>query len=200
MDFTDISGKLRSLGYNVTCFATAKEASDWLDARIDGCTVGFGGSTTLEQLGLFDRLRSHNTVIWHWRPQEKSVQEARAAAQSAQIYLSSVNGLAETGEIINIDGACNRVSSIFYGHETVYLIIGRNKIAPDYEQALFRARNIAAPLNARRLGMNTPCAARADRCFNCSSPERICRGLSVLWSKPSLGHFEILLIDEDLGF
>jgi len=199
MDFTKVSERLRALGYHVTCFSSASEAADWLDSQIDGRTVGFGGSSTLEQMGLYERLRSHNTVIWHWKP-ETTPDEARMSARSADVYLSSVNGLAETGEIINIDGACNRVAAIFYGHETVYLVIGRNKIAADYDQALHRARNIASPLNARRLGLNTPCALKADRCYNCSSPQRICRGLSVLWSKPSLGHFEILLVDEDLGF
>jgi len=199
MDFTAISDRLHSLGYGVTCFPTAKEASDWLDRQIDGRTVGFGGSVTLDQMGLFERLSSHNTVTWHWKP-EGTPDEARITARSAEIYLSSVNGLSETGEIINIDGACNRVASIFYGHETVYLIIGRNKIAPDYDRALFRARNVAAPLNARRLGLSTPCAASGNRCYNCSSPQRICRGLSVLWTKPAATHFEIILIDEDLGF
>lgn len=85
-----------------------------------------------------------------------SQDDARALARNADIYLSSVNGIAETREIINIDGSGNRVSEIMYGHEKVYLIIGENKIEPDYEKALYGARNIVAPLNAKRLNKNTP--------------------------------------------
>ncbi len=115
------------------------------------------------------------------------------------MYLSSVNALAETGEIINIDGAGNRVASTLYGHQKVYLVISRNKLAEDYESALWRARNIAAPKNAQRLNRKTPCAVKADRCYDCKSPERICCGLVVLW-RPMMGQdIEIILVDEDLG-
>ena len=92
------------------------------------------------------------------------------------------------------------MASIFYGHKKVYLVVGENKIAKDYESALYRARNIAAPLNAKRLGVKTPCAVKGDRCYDCKSPERICRGLSVLWGKPMTGEFEVLLIHENLGY
>ena len=114
--------------------------------------------------------------------------------------LSSVNGLAETGELINIDGAGNRVASTLFGHKRVYFVVGANKIAPDYDAALWRARNIAAPKNAQRLKRKTPCAAKGDRCYDCSSPERICRELVVLWDKPmGVDTMEIVLIDQDLG-
>ena len=121
-------------------------------------------------------------------------------ANAAQIYFSSVNGLAETGEIINIDGTCNRVASILFGHEKVYLLVGENKIAKDYDSALWRARNIAAPKNAQRMKAKTPCAIKGDKCYNCESPNRICRELSVLWGAPLRSNFEIILIHEELGF
>ena len=156
---------------------------------------------TINQMGLYEALQSHNVIFWHHRiPEGKTDKEIRCAAGSASIYVSSVNGLAETGEIINIDGACNRVASIFYGHEKVYLIIGRNKLEKDYDSALYRARNIASPQNAKRLGVKTPCAIDGNKCYDCKSSERICRGLSVLWEKPMIGEFEVVLINEDLGY
>lgn len=201
MNFRAVKTNLESKGYQVSCFETAKEAVDYLNSHIDNTTVGFGGSMTLEEIGLYDRLISHNKVSWHQRiPEGKKSSEVRIEANAARIYISSVNGLAETGEIINIDGNCNRVASIFYGHEKVYFVVGKNKLAKDYDSALWRARNIAAPLNARRLSMKTPCAVKADRCYDCKSPDRICRGLSVLWSKPMTGSFEVVLIKEDLGY
>jgi hypothetical protein len=111
-----------------------------------------------------------------------------------------VNALSENGEIVNIDATGNRVASIFYGHDLVYLLIGENKIEPDYDSALYRARNVAAPLNAKRLGKKTPCAVKADKCYNCNSPDRICRALSVLWEKPMAAEIEVLLIHENLGY
>lgn len=200
-NFKVLKENLIALGYTVTCFETALEAADYLDSQIDQQTVGFAGSMTLDKMGLYDILNKHNTVFWHHRiPEGKTSQDIRLEANAASIYLSSVNGIAESGEIINIDGTCNRVASIFYGHEKVYLIVGKNKIEKDYDRALYRARNIAAPLNAKRLGVKTPCAEKADHCYNCKSPERICRGLSVLWEKPMTGEIEVVLINENLGY
>lgn len=103
------------------------------------------------------------------------------------------------GEIVNIDGTGNRVSATLFGHEKVYFVIGRNKLAPTYEAAVYRARNVAAPQRARQLGKKTPCAVKADRCYDCRSPERVCRALVTLWG-PMLGmETEVLLVDEDLG-
>ena len=193
--FDTVKKNLEARGFSVRTFATAAEAAAYLNEAIDGKTVGFGGSVTLQDMGLYELLGSHNEVHWHW----VNGQEERKTAMGTQVYLSSANGLAETGEIINIDGSGNRVASTLYGHEKVYLVIGRNKLAPTYDEALWRARNIASPKNAQRLGRKTPCAVKGDRCYDCKSPERICRGLVVLWG-PMMGmETEVILVDEDLG-
>lgn len=200
-DFSVLEQNLVALGYSVRCFDTAAETAEYLDSQIHEQTVGFAGSMTLEKMGLYERLSAHNEVFWHHRiPEGMTSKDVRLQANAARIYITSVNGIAESGEIVNIDATCNRVASIFYGHEKVYFVIGENKIAPDYDSALFRARNIAAPLNARRLGVKTPCAINADRCYDCKSPERICRGLSVLWSKPINADIEVILVHEELGY
>ncbi|MCM1467451.1 MAG: lactate utilization protein [Alistipes sp.] len=201
MDFKELKENLERLGYQVSEFDTKEDAAKYLDGSIDGRTVGFGGSMTLKEMGLFDKLKSHNKVLWHWEvPEGKTGVEILKEAQTADIYISSVNGVARTGEIINIDGNCNRVAGTMFGHEKVYLVAGENKIAADYEKALYRARNIAAPLNAKRLGKKTPCAVKGDRCYDCASPERICRGFSVFWTKPSGREYEVILIHENLGY
>lgn len=200
-DFTAVAENLRKRGYAVTCFDTAKEAADYLADAVRGKTVGFGGSVTLDEMGLYELLSQHNAVYWHHViPEGRTRREIISAANSAQVYFSSVNGLAETGEIINIDGRGNRISSILYGHEKVYLVVGENKLAPDYDSALYRARNVASPKNAKRLGRKTPCAVKGDRCYDCDSPERICRGLSVLWRPTEDTEFEVVLIGEPLGY
>ena len=195
--FETAEQNLKARGFAVRTFATAEEAAAYLDGQIDGKTVGFGGSVTLDTMGLYDLLSRHNTVVWHWKTQDPNT--ARKEAMNAQVYLTSANGLAETGEIVNIDGAGNRVAATLFGHEKVYFVIGRNKLAPTYEEALWRARNIAAPKNAQRLGKKTPCAVKGDRCYDCKSPERICRALVTLW-EPVMGmETEVLLVDQDLG-
>lgn len=200
-DFTTVKQNLEQRGFAVSTFATAAEAADYLAQSIRGKTVSFGGSVTLDQLGMFDRLAQENTVYSHWHPIEgMSADELRQRAMTTQVYLTSANGLAETGEIINIDGTGNRVAATLFGHETVYFVIGRNKLAPDYDAALWRARNIAAPKNAQRLGMPTPCAAKGDRCYDCKSPQRICRGLVVLWEAVKSCRTEVVLVDEELGY
>ena len=198
MAFEKVRENLEQRGFRVSTFATAAEAAAYLDGAIDGATVGFGGSITVQEMGLYEKLGTHNQVIWHW----KEDPDAHTRAAQAQVYIASANGLAETGEIINIDGAGNRVASTLFGHQRVYFVIGRNKLAPTFEEALWRARNIAAPKNAQRLNKKTPCAVKGDRCYDCKSPERICRGLVVLW-KPMMGmeeSTEIVLVDEDLGY
>ena len=199
--FEKVKQNLENLGYTVNIFETASNAASYLDSVIDGKKVGFGGSVTVAEMNLYDILGSHNIVTSHARiPEGMTDADMRMASRGADIYISSVNGLSEDGEIINIDATGNRVASIFYGHEKVYLIIGKNKLSPDYDSALWRARNIASPKNAKRLGVKTPCAEKADKCYNCQSPQRICRGLTVLWQKPMKSDIEILLINENLGY
>ena len=197
MKLETVKKNLEDRGYTVRLFPTGAEAADYLEDTVAGKTVGFGGSVTLDALGLYERLGKRCKTIWHWKWEDASA--ARREAQTADIYLTSVNALADTGELVNIDGAGNRVASTLFGHEKVYFVIGRNKLAPTVDAAVWRARNIASPLNAQRLGRKTPCAVKGDRCYDCKSPERICRGLVTLWG-PMLGmEAEVLLIDEDLG-
>lgn len=197
MIFDKVRENLTDRGFRVSVFASGAEAADYLDGCIDGKTVGFGGSITLRDLGLYERLSVHNSVYWHMLSGDLG---ECGPASAAQVYLTSVNGLAETGELINIDGIGNRVASGLYGHEKVYFVVGRNKLAGTYDEALWRARNIAAPKNAQRKRMKTPCAAKGDRCYDCKSPDRICRGLSVHWRALTGMEMEVVLIDEDLGY
>lgn len=175
-------------------FATAKEAADYLDKEIDGVSVGFGGSGTAKDMELYPRLSAHNKCFWHWEG------GTLTDAMSTDVYISSANAIAETGEIVNIDGNCNRISSLTFGHSRVYFVVGVNKITPDYDSALWRARNIASPKRAQQLNRKTPCAVKADKCYNCTSPERVCNGLSVIWCKPGkVESMEVVLIGEELG-
>ena len=192
-DLKKLQQNLEAKGIQYRYFATGQEAADYLDGQIDGVSVGIGGSATVKAIGLYPKLTAHNQVVWHW--------EGGSLADAAQteVYLSSANALAETGEIVNIDGNGNRVSATLFGHEKVYFVIGRNKLAENYEKAVWRARNVAGPHRAQQLGKKTPCAVKADRCYDCKSPDRVCNAMVTLWG-PMMGMpAEVLLVDEDLG-
>lgn len=203
MDLKTLQQNLERRGFVVHYFATRQEAADYVVALCQGKTVGFGGSVTLQELGVYERLAEVATPYSHWAltdPDERQATLDRAA--KAQVFLTSVNGIAETGELINIDGTGNRVASTLYGHEVVCFVAGVNKVAPTFDEALWRARNVAAPLNARRLGKKTPCAVGEEvRCFDCKSPERICNGLTVHWRRMGgVGRTEVVLVGEELGY
>ena len=197
-DFSVVEKNLKEKGYEVKVYATLKEAAEYLNSVIDDTTVGIGGSGTVKESGLYETLQTHNKeVVWHWfqTPQD----EARVRAMNTDIYLTSVNALAETGEMVSIDGCGNRVASMLFGHNKVYYLIGRNKVVKTYEDAVWRARNIASPKRAQQMGRKTPCAVNADKCYDCKSPERICKGMVTLMGDMMGMATEVLLIDEDLG-
>ena len=190
---------LTAHGFSVRVFRTAQDAANAISQELSGKTVGFGGSVTLEQMQLFETLQKNNTVYWHWK---QTPAEACEKAASAQVYMTSANAISETGEIVNIDGTGNRVAAMLYGHEALYIIAGTNKLAPDLPSAMERARNIAAPLNARRLSCKTPCAlSEPMRCHDCNSPSRICNGFVTL-ARPcgGIGKTHVILIEENLGY
>lgn len=196
VDFEKAEKNLKAKGYAVQIFKTGKEAAEYLNTAIDGATVGIGGCATARDMNVYELLQTHNTVYWHW---EQEANVARANAMNTDIYISSVNALAESGEMVNIDGVGNRVASTLFGHKKVYFLIGSNKLTSTYEEAVFRARNVAAPNRAKQMNAKTPCALHADRCYDCNSPARICRGMVTLW-EPMMGmEAEVLLIEESFG-
>ena len=203
MKISLLKENLIKMGYEVSVFDKKEAATEYLKNKIQNTTVGLGGTMTAREMGLGDALKENNEVIWHWFPREnKTAKDELMAAATAEIYISSVNGIALTGEIVNIDGTCNRLASTLYGHEKVYFIIGENKIEDTLEAAIYRARNIASPLNAKRLEKKTPCAKNMNenKCYNCSSPERICAALTVFWERPKGQKYEVVLIREALGY
>ena len=148
-----------------------------------------------DQLGLYEKLSEQNTVYWHWRvPGMETLQKANAAP----VYITSANAISEDGEILNIDGNGNRLAATLYGHSKVFIVAGTNKICPDFDAALSRARNVAAVKNCARFGKKTPCQVDG-KCHDCRSPERICHALTVLWGPMGGMETEVVLIGEDLG-
>ncbi|MBZ4662704.1 MAG: hypothetical protein JG776_386 [Caloramator sp.] len=190
---------LQKNGYKVSFFKNSKDAIEYIVENVKGVKIGFGDSLTLSELNLADHLSKYNYVI---DPSKFSGDEFFKIAKETlltDVYFTSVNAVAETGELVNIDDAGNRIAGSLFGHKKVFFIFGANKIEPNLEKAIWRARNIAAPKNAKRLGIKTPCAIKGDKCYNCSSPERICNALNIYFKKMDGVESEIIIIDENLG-
>ena len=197
-DFEKTRKNLENRGFRAHVFATGAEAADYLAQTLHNTCIGIGGSVTIDEIGVYDRLSADNDVIWRWK---KPTPDSRERGAAAETFLCSANGVSETGEIVNIDGYGNRVAPTIYGPQRVFLVVGKNKIAPDLNGAIDRARNVAAPLNARRLNRHTPCAVGELRCHDCRSREKVCGVMTVFFMPTtSVREFHVLLVDEDLGY
>lgn len=199
MDTSRLLRNLTEHGFTAKTFADKESAADYLCREISGRTVGIGGSKTIDDMGLYDRLQVNNDVAWHWKQEPN---EARKRAEQAEIYICSANAVSESGEIVNIDATGNRLAGTLYGKKKVYIVIGTNKIEPTLEKAVWRARNVAAPLNAKRFGLATPCAQSEElRCFDCRSPQRLCKGLLIFMRKMNgVDECEVIIINDSLGY
>ena len=188
-------------GFLVLNFNTKEEATEYLVEKLKNLTIGFGDSETLKAMNLYESLSFQNKVI---DPQNCKIGEdfykVASETYATEIFITSVNGATETGKLINIDGTGNRIGSSLYGHKKVYFIFGTNKIEKNLERAIWRARNIAAPQNAKRLKLNTPCAILGDRCYDCNSKDRICNCMNIYMKKMESTTMEVIIINEVLGF
>ncbi len=201
MELQNVAKALEKNRYDVKVFETKEEAVAYLDGLFDNMVIGFGDSQTMVQMGLHDTLAAHNKVIDPYRSVDNDdFLRIAKDALTTEVFLTSVNGVTEDGILINLDGTGNRVAGSLFGHKKVYFIVGKNKIAPDMEKSIWRVRNIAAPHNAQRLKLRTPCAIKADKCYNCASPDRICNGLMIMMKKMNDIDMEVVLINEELGY
>ena len=201
-DLAALQTALEKKRYQVRRFARKEEAAAYLLEACRGSTIGFGDSQTMVAMGLFEALSRENTVYdpAQGADNDQFLELARQAL-TADCFLTSANAITQDGVIVNLDGTGNRVAGSLFGHRKMYYLISRNKVVPDLDQAIWRVRNVAAPRNARRLKLRTPCALREEaRCFDCRSPDRICNGLLIQLQKMNDMEEEILLIDEDLGY
>ena len=196
-EFIELEKVLTKNGFKVKTFNNISEAKiDLLSQIKSDESVGIGGSITIDQMDIYDDLKARGEVYWHWR---KDISDASIKARNADTYITSTNALTMDGKLVNMDGNGNRVSAMISGHKDVYIIVGKNKIAKNYEEARERIRNIAAPMNAKRLNLKTPCVY-TGKCSDCDSPERICNAEVILHKNPSTTNIKIYLIDEELGY
>lgn len=194
---------LRKHAFNVITVDTKDEARQAaLELIPSSASVGIAGSMTIREIGLAAALVERgNKVVHHWHP-GISVEEDVALRReeiSSDVLLSSSNAITLNGELVNIDGAGNRIGGMAFGPGKVIVIAGVNKIVKDVTAGIWRAKNEAAALNAHRAGYDVPCG-KTGRCIECDSPNRICRVTSIIERRPSRTDFTLILVAEDVGF
>ena len=163
-----------------------------------GSTATMGGGMSVYEIGLVDALKKGDYTFID-RNEIADKRAAMLAAYDADVFLSSCNAITEDGVLVNIDGNANRVSAIAQGPKKVVFIVGMNKVCDDVDGAMKRARNVAAPINAQRFGLSTPCA-KTGSCFNCKSPDTICCQFLITRFSRHPGRIHVILVNDNLGF
>ena len=163
-----------------------------------GSSVTMGGAMSAHEIGLVEALKSpdYNFID---RDKASDKRAAMLAAYDADFFLSSANAMTEDGIMINVDGNANRVSAIAQGPKKVIFIVGMNKITKDVDSTMKRARNVAAPINAQRFGLSTPCTATGS-CMDCKSPDTICCQILITRYSKHKDRIHVILVNDNLGF
>ena len=164
----------------------------------EGSTVTMGGCMSAREIGLTEALAGEKYRFID-RDKMEDKRAAMLAAYDADVYLASANAMTEDGILVNIDGNANRVSAIACGPKKVVFIVGMNKVCDDVDGAIKRARNVAAPINAQRFGLSTPCA-KTGSCMNCKSPDTICCQFMITRYSRTKGRIHVILVNDVLGF
>ena len=179
--------------------ANAEEAvAKALELIPEGASVTMGGCMGAHEIGLVEQLKNGNYNFID-RDKMEDKRAAMLAAYDADFFLSSANAMTEDGELVNIDGNSNRVSAICQGPKKVLFIIGMNKVCSDLDGAMKRARNVAAPINAQRFGLTTPCA-KTGACADCKSPDTICCQFLITRYSRHKDRIHVILVNDSLGF
>lgn len=179
--------------------ATREEALKIALSLIEtGSSVTMGGALSTHEIGLVDAVRAGDYRFID-RGAYADKRQAMLDAYDADWFLSSVNAMTEDGVLVNIDGNANRVSAIAQGPKHVLFIVGMNKVTSDIDGAMKRARNVAAPTNAQRFGLNTPCA-KTGACMNCKSPDTICCQFLITRFSRHKDRIHVILVNDNLGF
>ncbi len=164
----------------------------------DGSTVTMGGSVSAREIGLVDAMKLGNYKFID-RDLSDNKRAAALAAYDVDVFLASCNAMTEDGVLVNIDGNANRVSAIAYGPKKVIFIVGMNKVCKDVDSAMKRARNVAAPINAQRFGLDTPCSTTGS-CMDCKSSDTICCQFLITRYSRHDDRIFVILVNDNLGF
>lgn len=190
----------------------AKNASEARDIVLtivpEEATVGTGDSSSVRQVGAIEALKSRGNRVINGFDLSKKITDLQShfdygfwpmiEATLCDVFITGSNSVTEDGRLVNVDGAGNRVAGMFWGHPMSILIVGRNKIVKDLDEALDRVKNVIAPEHLRRKEAPSPCV-KSGRCHDCTGPRRVCAVTTIIERKPVHTEMHVILVDEDLG-
>ena len=181
-------------------YADSKEAALQIALSLipENSSIAMGGAMSAHEIGLVEALKN-GSYRFIDRDAYADKRAAMLMAYDADVFLASANAITNDGVIVNIDGNANRVSAIAQGPRKVILIVGMNKVCDDVDGAMKRARNVAAPINAQRFGLSTPCA-KTGSCMNCKSPDTICCQFLITRYSKHNDRIHVILVNDNLGF
>ena len=190
-------------GFDAHFVSTVEEARDLVLNMVSGYeTFGFGGSHTTRSLRVKETLQAKGKTLFdHWEGNLFGEENRRIRLQQgrADCFLCSANAISVTGEIVNVDAVGNRTAAMTFGPKKVIIVAGMNKVRPDLPSALERIREVAGPMRAKSLNLDTPCA-KTGVCSDCNAPKRICEVTTILHRKPWMTDISVVLINETLGY
>lgn len=166
-------------------------------------SVSWGGSLTFTDSGLYEAIRDRKGLevldTFDKKLDDTKKLELRRRSLLVDLFFTGTNAVTETGKLVNLDMIGNRVAALTFGPKNVVILTGRNKVVPDIEQAMFRIKNYAAPVNTMRLDKETPCI-KTSFCRDCKSAERICNTWTITEKSFPKGRVKVVLINQDMGF
>ncbi len=203
-DYQSLIGLLNKKRFKSSFFEDSESAKAHVMELIRDCdTIGFGGSMTLNETGIFDAVINSGKQVYatvlEKQKANPDIPETWKNATFSDCFITSTNALTTQGDLVNIDANGNRVGPMFFGPKSVIVVCGVNKIVEDPMQAVARIQSTAAPKNTVRLGLATPCAV-TGKCEDCSSPQRICNVVVRIQYPPRPIDIHIVLINEELGY
>ncbi len=194
---------LKGNGFSAYYADTPDEAVEMVLREIPvESAVGVGGSVTVREIGLLKAMKTHGHIVYdHWDPtlDQDEKEHVRNSQLVSHVFVSSTNAVTKDGALVNVDGTGNRVAAMIFGPKITIVVAGYNKIVQDIPDALRRIRNYIAPINFKRLNVDTPCQ-EGDGCETCKKPIA-CRVTTIIQSPPSgKSKFVVILVGEKLGY
>jgi len=198
----EITKNFKSRNVEVTFFETLEEVRDRIIELIpEYCSVGIGNSKTLKEMDISRLFRERGNILY-----DKSLSESKEESELlkkksllSDWYITGTNAISKEGHIVNIDHSGNRVAAMIYGPDKVIVVVGKNKLCDTLDGAIQRARNISAPLNAKRAGYNPPCL-NLNRCIDCKTDERVCFNLVIIEGQFVKDRMQLFIVNDEFGF
>jgi len=196
---------LKKRDFNAHYVETQAKAKEMILNEVPaGAIVGVGGSVTIREMKVLEELRARgHRVLDHWEIPRAALEESfqmRRAQQTCDVFLASTNAVTVEGQLVNTDGSGNRVNALTFGPKKAIVVAGVNKIVPNLERALRRIKEVAVPLNCRRLNYSPPCI-QAGKCVDCRVPQRSCRITTIIeWKPPFFVDYIVIIVGENLGY